>query len=260
MITKTEFKNIKILNQKKYRDIENKFIIEGPHLVEEALKSNYAIELILITNEYGEKNQNQITEFSKRKLRFEKIHNKDFQSISDTQNSQGILAIIRKYEFEIENYLKSLDESKRQIILALEDISDPGNLGTIIRTADWFGVDAILISSNSVDLYNPKVVRATMGSIFHLPIFPEIELSKAIGQFKDEKFQIYVTVLHGESYTSHKFNKRSVLFFGNEAHGISNELIQSADKLISIPSNGKAESLNVSIAAGIILSEIIRQK
>jgi RNA methyltransferase, TrmH family len=259
MLSKNEIKKIKSLHQKKYRDVENKFFIEGIHLIEEALKSEFRLELVLFTSEFEETNNKFLSEILAKKIRIEKITNKEFDGICDTENSQGIFSVMDKFENTFENYLKRTKALKKQTLVALEEISDPGNLGTIIRTADWFGIDAILIGKNSVDLFNPKVIRATMGSIFHLPIFNEIDLPEILPEIKDQEYSIYVTLLHGESYISTKFGHKSLLIFGNEAHGISNEIIKMAYKTISIPQHGKAESLNVSIAAGVILSEIAKQ-
>jgi RNA methyltransferase, TrmH family len=259
MITKSEIKTIRSLHHKKFRDSENKYFIEGTHLVEEALKINSDFDIILVTPEFEERNQKFLTAIARKKIRTEKLPHKELEIISDTENSQGIFAVLKKKENSIENHLQKCAGQKKQIILALEGISDPGNLGTIIRSSDWFGIDAIIIGKKSVDLYNPKVIRSTMGSIFHLPIFQDIDLPEIISKLKKDDFKIYVTTLNGEIYTSFKYSQKAVFIFGNEAHGISNEILNKADTTITIPSFGKAESLNVGTAASVILAEIIRQ-
>ncbi len=149
------------------------------------------------------------------------------------------------------------------IIVTLDSISDPGNLGAIIRTCDWFGVNSILISKESVDLYNPKVVQSTMGSLFHLPISNNIDLLESIHEAKNNGFKIIGTDVYGKNILSNKnvksnlvSGKKIMLIIGNEAHGISENIKKEIESFITIPKYGNAESLNAAVALGIILSGI----
>jgi RNA methyltransferase, TrmH family len=253
MITKNELKEIKLLNQKKFRDIEKKFIIEGVHLMQEALKEDISFELVLYTQEFIDKNREIIYQLNQKKVRVEIISGKQIESISDTVTSQGIFGILKQPEYNIEELLKQSEKKPGFTILALDEISDPGNLGTIIRTADWFGADAILLSENCVDVFNPKVIRACMGSIFHLPVLGNINLEKLIDKIKESDFTVYGTILDGKYYRDISYSKKSLIILGNESRGLKETLQKKSDYLISIPKKGKAESLNVAIAAGIIL-------
>lgn len=253
-ISKSQFKIISKLKLKKYRDLYNKFFIEGKRAVIEALKSNWDIESVLINenSDYTQHHKQQIELAEKRKIPCYLIQNKDFNKLTDTITSQGIIALSKKREFSFDQVLKlNLNHS---CIVALDKISDPGNLGTILRICDWFAVDAVLIGKNSADLYNPKVVRSTMGSIFHLNIVDDVDLTKALAELKMIGYQIYSTILEGENIYRANFNLKTVIIFGSEADGISEELVKLSDKKITIPRFGKAESLNVASATAITLS------
>lgn len=253
-LTKQILLNIKSLLQKKHREEEGKFIVEGWKAVEEALNEGIAIETII----YDERKVENPKLLSALKHFVKNIYPakaKELESISDTVTSQGIIAILQKFQ-----PTKSIDSILKRpsvIIVVLDGISDPGNLGTIIRTCDWFGVDSLVIGKNSVELYNPKVVRATMGSLFHFPIFEEIDLSDLLKRCKKEKLSIYSTELSGnEDIRTTSFSKKSVVVIGSESHGVSKEISRFSDKKILIPQFGKAESLNAAMACGIILSQI----
>jgi TrmH family RNA methyltransferase len=145
------------------------------------------------------------------------------------------------------------------ILVAVDSLSDPGNLGTIIRTCDWFGVDGVLIGRNSVDLYNPKVVRASMGGVFHLRIVDDVDLLSTLSQAKNSGFAVYVTDAGGEAHFDRtNYSRKSVIVFGNEAWGISDQIRSLADVRVAIRRYGAAESLNVAVASGIVLSHIHR--
>jgi len=170
MISQTKLKHYSSLLQKKYRQEEKKFIVEGKKLVEEGIQqTRYQCEVILITNEFNEKNEGFVFSLLKD-FPVEIIRNVDFKRLCDTQHPQGIAAV---FQFPINEEQPKLLSRK---IIYLENIADPGNLGTIIRTCDWFGFGQILLSKNCVELFNPKVIRASMGSIFHLSVSENIEL------------------------------------------------------------------------------------
>jgi len=180
------------------------------------------------------------------------ISRQEVGKLSDTVTSQGILAVVSMKEYLPEELWPDL--SGQSLIVGLDGISDPGNVGTILRTCDWFGVDAALIESSGVELYSPKVMRSAMGSIFHLPVLPDVDLLQQVRLARKNGFQIFVTTASGESpFRGKSFPPRCMFIFGNEARGVSPEVMEEADTLVSIPKFGKAESLNVAIACGVIL-------
>ena len=248
MLTKRELKYYSSLNKVKYRKIEQKFIVEGIKLVDEVINSNFDCEVI-ITNESISHNHSEKLNKYKHNTIVQTIPDNDFSTIADTQTPQGILAIV---EIPLQRYV---DESREGLIVALENISDPGNVGTIIRTCDWFGIKDIIVSSNSVDIYNPKVIRSTMGSLFHINIHVSENIYGTLKSLQKNGKKILCSDMNGESvYDFHK-NKSSVLVFSNEANGPTKSLLEISDSVISIPSFGNAESLNVATATAIIVSE-----
>jgi TrmH family RNA methyltransferase len=248
-------KNIRKLNTKKYRDEMGQYIIEGTKLIEEAISEKVEIEKIVVCYDCIENNQfesNLLYEIAKHDCVY--VNQNVFDNITDVKNPQGILAIVKKDSKKQEiNY----DED---IIVILDGVQDPGNIGTIIRTLDAIGVKQVILSAGSGDVYNPKVVRSTMGSIFRVNIITSEDLVKTIKQIKNNKFEVLATSLETEeSVYNIKFNKKAIVI-GNESKGVSQEVLKSADKKIKIPMIGKAESLNASVAAGIIMYEYVRQK
>ena len=177
-----------------------------------------------------------------------------FNNITEVKNPQGILAVIERKNSENEiNY-------NEDIIVALDGIQDPGNLGTILRTVDSIGLKQILVSKETADVYNPKVVRSTMGAIFRVKVIECEDLEKTLKQIKKHKYEIVVTSLQtNESIYDIEYNKK-VIVIGNEANGVSKEIQEMADKKVKIPMLGKTESLNASVATGIVLYEYVRQK
>jgi TrmH family RNA methyltransferase len=250
-LTNNEAKYLSSLKQKKFRDSENKFIIEGLHLVQEAVSSNYyynKLEKIYISEKYVDPAVSRLVKSAG--VPFEEIPERQFQKISETQNPQGILALVEKFTH------KKLDYKNITTVLVLDTINDPGNLGTIIRTAWWFNADAVLLSKNSAEPYNPKVVRASQGALFNIPVYEEINLEEELEALSHENFNIYLADLNADNDISwfHFNQSPSAFVFGNEAHGIRPDIINSKSYTrIKIPSYSDCESLNVAISAGIIL-------
>ena len=139
------------------------------------------------------------------------------------------------------------------LVVALDRVSDPGNVGTIIRTCDWFGADAVVLDRDTVEFTNPKLTRSTMGSMFHLPVYSDVDLPDIIAKAKKKGFTVYATTLAESKSIPTKFAGKSIIILGSEAHGVRPELLRQADELLSIPKFGKAESLNVAISCGVIL-------
>ena len=248
-------KHIKKLKDKKERDLSNEYIIEGIKLIQEAIQENAKIKQIIICDDCEKTEsipKDLMYEIAKQECIY--VTNKVFDSITEVMNPQGILAIIEKQSKEIQ-----IDD-KQDIILALDDIQDPGNLGTILRTADSIGLTQILVSKGTADCYNPKVVRSTMGAIFRVKIIECEDLVKTLKEIKKHKFEIVVSSLQTDNSIYDINYHKKVIVIGNEANGVKKEIQDLADKKIKIPMLGKTESLNASVATGIILYEYIRQK
>ena len=248
-------KNIKKLKDKKYRDLENVYIVEGIKMVKEAILENASIRQIIICDDC-EKSDLISKEMMYEIAKYDCIYvtNKIFKYITEVQTPQGVMAIIEKNNKDKEiNY-------NEDIIVALDDIQDPGNLGTILRTVDSIGLSQILVSKGTADPYNPKVVRSTMGAIYRVKVIECDNLKEALKEIKKNKFKILVTSLDdSKSVYDMKYYKK-VIVIGNEANGVEEEIVKLADEKIKIPMLGKTESLNASVAAGIILYEYVRQK
>lgn len=254
MLTKNELKIYSSLLKKKFRKLEKKFIVEGKKIVLEGLRSNYLCEIVLSTNQFYEANIDLFKRFQKRLIRYELLKGNEFKRLSDTNSPQGIAAV---FSYKEEN---NHVEPDIKTIVALESISDPGNLGTILRTCDWFGFKHVLISPDSADIYNPKVLRSTMGSIFHLNVLESENFYSQLKNYKKSGYKIVVTDLSGENVFELTLPGKVIIVFSSEAHGPSEELFKITDQKITIPKYGDAESLNVSSAAAVVLSYITRVK
>lgn len=231
MLTRNEIKLINSLSRKKERQLQGLFIVEGNKSIEEVLKSGYQVSKIFgIDDHFSEQ-----TEFSK-------ISAKELDRISQYKTSSEALALVKLPEKPTPNYTAPS--------ILLEDINDPGNLGTIIRTADWFGVRQIICSSSSVDCFNPKVVSATKGSLFRTNII-YMNLAEFIAE---SSLDAVATSLHGDPLNEVVNLKQKHIVFGNESHGISKEMEGLCQTSARIPSfNSAAESLNLAISVGIFL-------
>ena len=248
-------KYIKKLKDKKFRDEKNEYLIEGIKLVKEAIEENVTIKMVVICEDCdnnGTIEQGLLYEIAKYNCIY--VTKKLFNTITDVVNPQGILAVVEKGD-----NIEKIDYSE-EIILALDGIQDPGNLGTILRTADSANLKQIILSADCADPYNPKVVRSTMGAIFRMNIIVTSNLEKTLQMIKKHKFEIVATSLATkESVYDVKYNKK-VIIIGNEAKGVSKEIQDLADIKVKIPMLGKTESLNASVAAGIMIYEYVREK
>ncbi len=231
-------KLIKSLKLSKNRKKEGLFVVEGERIVKEALASDFEIFALVLSKSFFDRG-NDLGDFSQGILVSDEI----FSSLCDTKSPQGILCVLKAKENDWENY--------GDIVLALEDVQDPSNVGTIIRTADAFGVTSVLLSKGCADVYSPKVLRGSMGSVFHLPTKVESDFTKELQQLKDNGYTLVAGDLKGSSLT--KISGKRVIIVGNEGNGISEATREMCTVLWKIEMNGKAESLNASIAAGIML-------
>lgn len=238
-------KNIKKLKEKKYR--LDSYIVEGIKMVKEAISENQEIALIAIREDFK-------IDFDTKNTKIVTISNKIFNDISDVKTPQGILAVIKKNQ-------NNQIETNQEYILALDSLQDPGNMGTIIRTADSANINQIIINKTTVDPYSPKVIRSTMGAIYRTNIIEVEDLKATLKEMKLKGFQIITTDLKAtQSIYDINYNNKTVVVIGNEANGVSQEILQTADKKVIIPMLGKTESLNASIAASIMIYEYVRQK
>ena len=248
-------KNIRKLKEKKYRDEQNAYIIEGIKLIKEAIVENVKIRQIVMCENFADnKDLDKDTLYEIAKYNLIYVTEKVFNLITDVKTPQGIIAVIEKGNVD-----KKIDYSQ-DIIIALDGIQDPGNLGTILRTVDSANLNQIILSKNSADPYNPKVVRSTMGGIFRINIIEVDSLEETIKEIKKNNFRIMVTSLdtNNSIYDVEYFKK--VIVIGNEANGVSTEVQKLADEKVKIPMLGKTESLNASVATGIMIYEYVRRK
>ena len=239
-------KEVKKLKEKKNRI--DKFIVEGIKMVQEAINENAKIEYIIFSNTELEK---QIYEIEKYNVL--EVSEKIFQDLSDVVTPQGVLAVI------IKNKEKQEIDYEQDYILALDGIQDPGNMGTIIRTADSANIKQIIISKNTVDSYSPKVIRSTMGAIFRVNIIETEDLVSTLEKLKNKNFKIITTSLDTKNSIYDIDYKKSVVIIGNEANGVTKEVQNISTTKVKIPMAGKTESLNASVAAGIMIYEYVRQ-
>ncbi|MFC4556630.1 TrmH family RNA methyltransferase [Virgibacillus kekensis] len=230
-------KQWKKLHKRKGRTESGAFFVEGFHLVEEAHKSNWEIKELIVQE--GINVQHIEGEFP-----ITEVGDNVFKHISKTETPQGIAAIVKMNQPKVVN---------GSTVLLIDSIQDPGNLGTIIRTADAAGFNAVMLGENTVDAYNEKVIRATQGSLFHLPVTTE-NLDEKITELKEEGFNIWASSLSGaRSFDELEVGSKTALILGNEGAGVRDEIVELADTVVKIPIYGKAESLNVSVAAGILM-------
>ena len=248
-------KHIIKLKEKKYRKEYNEYIIEGAKIVQEAIQEKAKIKQIIISE--NAINTDLILNHLKeelQKINYIIVPSNIFKLISEVEKPQGVLAIIEKEKQE-----ENIDVNQ-DIILALDDLQDPGNLGTIIRTADSVGLKQILISKGTTEAYNPKVIRSTMGAIFRVKIIECENLKETLKKLQKNNFKIMVTDLNIDKSIYDIKLQKNVIIIGNEANGVSEEIKNMADTRAIIPMFGKTESLNASIATGVILYEYVRQK
>lgn len=245
MLSKADIKLINSLEHKKYRQKHKLFIAEGSRLVTEVLNSNFSTKQIYLSELFIAREQNRkiVDLIAKKNIQSEIVTEKQFTAISDTITPAGIIALC-SMPADID-----IDQTSTNNYLFLDSIQDPGNFGTLLRSANWFGITDIALSENCIDAYNPKVVRAAMGAHFHLNIYNNVGLNKFSGH------TILGTFMQGESIHSIDVKKLGswILVIGNEAHGISENNLNLIDIKLSIPKVGEGESLNAAMAGSILL-------
>lgn len=247
MLSKAQISLITSLQNKKFRTQHQLFIVEGIKSILEFVNSSYIVQKIYATEEAKTK-LDKIPD----NIKFEEVSTLEFNKISNLKSPQGALALVKIPTLD---KLKIEDLAGKHSII-LDDVQDPGNLGTIIRTAEWFGIENIICSIGTVDAFNPKVVQATMGSLSRVNIH-YIDITAFLNEIE---IPTYGALLEGQSIYKTDFGKQGLIIMGNEGNGIRKEIINKINYSVTIPRIGQAESLNVAVATTIFCSEISRQK
>jgi RNA methyltransferase, TrmH family len=254
-ISKNKIKQIASLKQKKTRDDENLFIAEGEKIVTELLLSNRYIEIIAATADWLNENQKKL----KNSKEIFELNNEELERVSSLKTPNNVIAVIRKFENKF-----NINNLHNKLTLVLDHIQDPGNLGTIIRLADWFGIQNIICSENNAELYNPKVIQATMGAFLRVNVYYNDLETFFQNNIKSLQMPVYGAFLNGENIYTTKLSSSGFIIMGNESKGISSKLEKFITQKITIPNftknPEKSESLNVSIATAIVCSEFMRSK
>lgn len=247
-----QLKNIVQLNKKaKVRKEQGLYVVEGYKMYMEAPKNQ--IEKIYAASHFLEKHP----EIRKEHPNLEEVDDRVFAAVSDTRTPQGILCLMRQPSWSLGEMLGK----ENPFLMVLEDLQDPGNVGTIFRTAEGAGVDGIILTKNCVDIYNPKTIRSTMGSIYRVPFFYTDNIEQVLGELMVHDVRTFAAHLNGErDYDREDYRSGSAFFIGNEGNGLTDELSNLADRLVKIPMCGQLESLNAAMAAGILMYEAARQR
>lgn len=253
MITSTsnqKIKNlIKCMKNAKERKKADIFLVEGIRMFVEIPKEMHVETFV--TEGFYEKHKELF-----QGLSYEMVSDHIMELISDTKTPQGVVSIVKRYHYAV----SEVCAGDAPLIMALENIQDPGNLGTIIRTAEGAGVTGVVMSKETVDIYNPKVVRSTMGSIFRVPFCYVENLTECIEGLNTKEFRTYSAHLQGKSFYDHDYQNPTVFCIGNEGNGLSEELSEATNHKIKIPMKGKVESLNAATAATVLMYEAMRQR
>lgn len=256
MITSTsnqKMKRLVNLSQKaKVRRQEGVFIVEGPRMFVEAPK-DWVKEVYVSESFYNTtKIKDKINQFS-----YEIVADDVFKKVSNTITPQGILSVLKQPSYDFEKLFKK----EKPLFVVLEDIQDPGNLGTIFRTGEGAGIDGIIMSKDTVDVFNPKVTRSTMGSLYRMPFMYVEDLHTTIDQLKNNKIKVFAAHLNGNNYyEKESFVEGTAFLIGNEGNGLKKETADRADSYIKIPMEGQVESLNAAIATALLMYEAHRQR
>lgn len=261
MIASLHNKSVKevaaLLAKKKERDRQSLFVAEGGKMFGEAPTERISRVFIAQSAEkemyarYGDKLSG---------LSCEIVTDEVFARMSDTVTPQGILCLVRQRHYNIEEILRD-NNKNHTLFIMLEDIQDPGNLGTIFRTAEAAGADGVIMSSRTADIYNPKTIRSTMGAVYRMPFLYTEDLSSVIKMMQEKGTKVYAAHLGAENfYDAFDYQKSTAFLIGNEANGLRDETADCADALLGIPMEGKVESLNAAVASSILLYEAYRQR
>lgn len=251
--TKQQRTLLRSLRSAKGREESGLFLVEGVRLCEELASAELAVELALVAEEEQAALEALCSKLESRGATIVTAPLDEVRQISDTVTGQGILVAARWAE----KFADELEFPASARVVALDSVGDPGNVGTVIRCADWFGADAVLLGKGCTDLLNPKTVRSTMGGMFHLPVCRDVPLVDILQVYKSKGFKTTAATMDGSpNWSTWCGPQRSLLLLGSEVHGISSELLQIADRTVTIPRRGRGDSLNVAVTAGILLSAL----
>jgi TrmH family RNA methyltransferase len=246
---------VNLIGKAKTRREQDVFVTEGVKMFLEAEPER--IKEIYVSESFSGKNREGECREKLNRLGYEVLPDRLFSHVSDTQTPQGILCVIRQYHYKIEDML----HSATPLLLILEDIQDPGNLGTIVRTAEGAGVHGIIMSKGTVDICNPKTIRSTMGSIYRMPFLTTEDIGAVIRRLQQKEITTYAAHLKGrEPYYSHDFTKGTAFLIGNEGKGLKDATAAAAGTYLYIPMCGQVESLNAAVASSILMYEAARQR
>jgi len=255
-----KIKYLKKLYSKRGRQERGKLVLEGYRIIEEALKSSAVFEKIYMSSEFLKSDEGQffkdiyINKDKKGQVLI--IDKKILNKIADTDTPQGVIAVVDEIEYEADDLFK-----KKGILLLLDRIQDPGNMGTIIRTAAAAGLDGIVILKGSVDIYNLKVLRATMGAIFKIPLLQGLTLEEFFELLAKSNYRLLSTDLKTDRYYhQQEYQSPLIIAIGNEANGLDEKILQKSDYRIKIPITEEIESLNAAVAAGVIIYKVLEGK
>lgn len=258
---------VRLMKKRRARDDAGVFLVEGPRMAGELVTDpewREQIEKIWISEIYAQKYMNSAASGEKAApslngFRTELLSDTVFSYVSGTKTPQGILAVVRRRKYSMRDILG--EDPGKALVPVLDNLQDPGNMGTIFRTAEAAGATGILMSSDCVDIYNPKVVRSTMGALLRMPFLCVEDLPSALKDLKTEGIHVYAAHLEGRDfYDREDYRKGTAFLIGNEGNGLREETARSADRMIRIPMEGKAESLNAAVAASILMYEASRQR
>lgn len=260
MITSTSNTKVKRLaslkKKRKVRDSEKMFLIEGLRMFRETPKDS--LLEIYATQSFMEREGQLVKKKAAGSgITPELLSDSVFEYVSDTKTPQGVLCVVR----QIERSLEKVTDGENPLLLALDNIQDPGNLGTIIRTAEGAGITGIIMGGDCVDIYNPKVIRSTMGSVYRMPFVYVQDLAETIGKLRQKEIRFFAAHLEGScAYDKVCYQGKSAFLIGNEGNGLKREIAECADQYIKIPMCGQVESLNAAVAASVLMFEAARQR
>ncbi|MGN0318183.1 MAG: TrmH family RNA methyltransferase [Lachnospira sp.] len=259
MITSTSSSQVKhvlqLQKKSKARKEFREFVVEGHKMVTEAPIERVA--KVYASETFANNNDSLIRNLINKKIEVETVSDGIFEKMSDTQTPQGIMAVVKMADITLEDILNS---KSTPLVLLIENLQDPGNLGTIIRMGEGAGATGVIMSSNTVDIYNPKTIRSTMGSIYRVPFAYAEDFAEVLKQCKNKKIRLFAAHLDGENAYNKDYSKPTAFLIGNEGNGLTDETSKMADELIKIPMAGQVESLNAAIACTILAFEAVRQR
>ena len=246
---------VNLLNKAKYRRENGVFVVEGVKMVLEAPRDR--VDKIYISEEFFLSHKTGLDGIEWKSPKVEVVSDSVFKQMSDTKTPQGIMATVRMKE----SSLNEIVDSDRAFVIVCEDIQDPGNMGTILRTGEGAGVTGIIMSRNTVDIYHPKTIRSTMGSVYRVPFFIAENLQDAIRKMKLLGVKVYAAHLNGNnSYAKEDYSGKCAFLIGNEGNGLKDDTAALSDCLIKIPMEGSVESLNAAVSSAILMYEVNRQR